>query len=81
MSVFAVNKTACETFYCTCNGAGMGIFAVTEKAKGNFFCSVYSALFRLVRAVVRFAAGRKRRETRSKFHGCNLISFTGVRRL
>lgn len=81
MSVLIVNKTACETFYCTCEGAGVGIFAVTEKAKGNFFCSVYSALFRIGRAVVRFISGLKRRAAQIKFYGCSMIRFTGVRRL
>ena len=81
MSVLTVNKTVCETFFCTCAGAGAGIFTVTEKAKGNFFCSVYSAMFRLVRAVVRLAAGLKRVAEWVKFYGCAMIHFTGVRRL
>ena len=81
MSVLIVNKTACETFYCTCEGAGVGIFAVTEKAKGNFFCSVYSALFRIGRAVVRFISGLKRFMEQVKFYGSAMIHFTGVRRL
>ena len=81
MSVLTVNKTVCETFFCACAGAGAGIFTVTEKAKGNFYCSVYSAMFRLVRAVVRLAAGSKRRIVRAAYHSCGMICFTGVRRL
>ena len=81
MSVLTVNKTACESFYCTCAGAGTGIFAVTEKAKGNFYCSVYSAIFRLGRAVARVTAGCVRRIVRAAYHSCGMICFTGVRRL
>ena len=81
MSVLTVNKTVCETFFCTCAGAGAGNFTVTEKAKGNFYCSVYSAIFRLGRAVVRFISGLKRRIAQRKFYGSAMIHFTGVRRL
>ena len=82
MSVLKVNQALNTAFYCSCGGAEGSAFAVTEKAKGNFYCSVKSALSWLVRGFSRVMRRWSRWTVWSSGKFCSaMIHFTGVRRL